>query len=99
MVFLFPYAGFTQLKKTTWSNNQDFVPGTIVIKVKEGIGPFEKQERSMHFGIASLDEKANKFNVNKLAKRFIHKPIPKKLRSAGFEQDIPDSVSQITKCS
>ncbi len=77
MVFLFPFTGFTQLTKTFQSNNPGFVPGTIVIKVKKGIGPYEKQERSVHFDVASLDEKVIKFDVTKLEKRFKHKPIPK----------------------
>jgi len=77
MVFLFPFTGFTQLTKTFQSNTPEFVPGTIVIKVKEGIGPYEKQERNLHFDVASLDEKVIKFDVTKLEKRFKHKPIPK----------------------
>jgi len=77
MVFLFPFTGFSQLTETFQPNTPEFIPGTIVIKVKEGIGPYEKQERSIHFGISSLDEKASEFDVTKLEKRFKHKPIPK----------------------
>ncbi len=49
----------------------------ITIKVKEGIGPFEEQIGRVSFSIKSLDQKAEKFEVNKLKERFIHKPIPK----------------------
>jgi len=76
MVFLFPFNGFTQQTNTFQSNTPEFIPGTIVIKVKKGIGPFEKQDRSIHFNVESLDEKVIKFDVKKLEKRFKHKPIP-----------------------
>lgn len=74
-MFLNPLASFSQTFRTHQTNNSDFLKGTIVIKVKEGIGPFEKQERSIDFGIQSLDEKALLFGVTKLEKRFRHKPI------------------------
>ena len=51
--------------------------GKITIKVKEGIGPFERQIGRVSFGVNSLDQKAAKYEVNKLTERFIHKPIPK----------------------
>ena len=50
--------------------------GKITIKVKEGIGPLQKQEGSVSFGINSLDQKSARFEVYKLSEMFIHKPIP-----------------------
>ncbi len=74
---LFPFSGLTQSAQTFQSGTADFLPGVIDIKVKEGVGPYEKQEKSIRFGIASLDQIAAKFKIKKLAKRFRHKPIPK----------------------
>ena len=51
--------------------------GKIAIKVKEGVGPFQKQDGSVSFGINSLDQISAKYEVNKLSEMFIHKPIPK----------------------
>ena len=51
--------------------------GKLIIKVKEGIGPLEKQAGTVSFGIPSLDQKVSMYEVNKLEKMFIHKPIPK----------------------
>jgi hypothetical protein len=51
--------------------------GKITIKVKEGFGPFQEQTGTISFGINSLDQKSVRYEVNKLAERFIHKPIPK----------------------
>ena len=50
--------------------------GKIAIKVKEGVGPFQKQEGLVSFGINSLDQISAKYEVNKLSEMFIHKPIP-----------------------
>ena len=50
--------------------------GKIIIKVKGGIGPFEEQTGTVSIGISSLDQKSKKYEVYKLQKRFIHKPIP-----------------------
>lgn len=76
-MFLNPLISFSQTFRTHQTNNSDFLKGTIVIKVKEDIGPFEKQERSIAFGIPSLDDKVQQFAISKLEKRFKHKPIPK----------------------
>ena len=51
--------------------------GKIIIKVKEGVGPYQRNEGAVSFGIPSLDQKVSKYEVNKLQKMFIHKPIPK----------------------
>jgi hypothetical protein len=55
--------------------------GKITIKVKAGLGPFQEQTGTVLFGINSLDQKSLKYEVNKLTKMFIHKPIPK---NSGF---------------
>jgi len=55
----------------------DLEKGKITIKVKEGIGPFQKQTGTISFGIYSLDQKSAKYKVNKLKERFVHNPIPK----------------------
>ena len=49
--------------------------GKITIKVKEGVGPFQKQEGSVSFGINSLDQKSAEFEVYRLSEMFTHKPI------------------------
>ena len=51
--------------------------GKIIIKVKEGIGPFSKQTGNVSFAISSIDQKAIKFEVFSLSEMFIHKSIPK----------------------
>jgi len=51
--------------------------GKITIKIKEGVGPFQKQSGTVSFGINSLDQKSAKYEVNKLTERFVHKPIPR----------------------
>ena len=51
--------------------------GKITIKVKDGIGSFQKQTGTVSFGINSLDQKSAKYQVKKLTESFIHKPIPK----------------------
>ncbi|MCF6342450.1 MAG: S8 family serine peptidase [Bacteroidales bacterium] len=73
---LTPFAAFTQATKTPENGSPGFVPGSIIIKVKSNIGPYGKQEKNIRFGLASLDKKALAFRVQKLEKRFRHKPIP-----------------------
>ena len=51
-----------------------FVQGTITIKLKEGVGDFENQSGMVRFGIQSLDEKAIKYEVIQLGKRFHYNP-------------------------
>jgi subtilisin family serine protease len=55
-----------------------FQKGMITIKVKEGIGEFDKQRGDVTFNIPSLDAKANKYEVDLLEKRFKYNP--KKLK-------------------
>jgi PKD repeat protein len=50
--------------------------GVITVKVKKGVGPFASQQGAVTFGLESLDEKAARFQVHGLQKRFRHKPIP-----------------------
>jgi hypothetical protein len=50
--------------------NAHYIQGQITIKLKEGVGEFEKQEGMVYLGIPSLDEKINAFNVYKLEHRF-----------------------------
>ena len=76
-ILLIPTQGFSQQINVNEIESQEFLPGTIVIKVKEGIGPFDKQERSISFDISTLDEKVQKFGIEKLEKRFKHKTIAK----------------------
>lgn len=59
------------------SISQEYIPGVVVMKIKEGIGPFEQQKSSVSFGISSLDEKVIIYKVNSFEKRFKHKPIPR----------------------
>ena len=59
------------------------VPGEITIKLKQGVGDFGKQTGPVQFGIRSLDEKASKFEVNQLEKRFQYNP-------AKLRPDLPD---------
>ncbi len=65
-----------QTQEFNKKNESELERGVITIKVKEGVGKFSKQEGIVSFGIASLDEKITIFEVNKLDRRFIHKPIP-----------------------
>jgi len=51
-----------------------FQKGMITIKVKEGVGEFEKQRREVSFNIPSLDVKANKYDLYLLEKRFRYNP-------------------------
>lgn len=55
-----------------------FHRGMITIKVNKGIGEYGRQVGEVSFGISSLDEKADKFEVNLLEKRFHYNP--KKLK-------------------
>jgi len=55
-----------------------FHKGMITIKVKEGVGEFVKQRSAVSFNIPSLDDKANKCEVDLLEKRFKYNP--KKLK-------------------
>ena len=69
-VLFFPVTSLAQFKNENTPQSQDYLPGTIVIKVTEGIAPFKTQDQQINFGIPSLDEKASKFKISKLAKRF-----------------------------
>jgi len=102
-IFINPITGTTQIKRASRANKAEFLKGTIVIKVKEGIGPFEKQDRSVDFDIPSLDGKVQQFAVSKLEKRFRHKPIQ---RSSGlpdlsriYRIEFPESqnIDQVVK--
>lgn len=53
----------------------EYLPGVITVKVKEGIGPFDTQKSNVHVEITSLDQLMQKFSVSGLDKRFVHKPI------------------------
>ncbi|MCB2222361.1 MAG: S8 family serine peptidase [Bacteroidetes bacterium] len=56
-------------------NNQPlFYKGMITIKVKAGVGNFNKQKGKVSFNIPSLDAKANKYEVNLIEKRFGYNP-------------------------
>jgi subtilisin family serine protease len=50
--------------------NAQYMQGQITIKLKEGVGEFEKQEGMVYLGIPSLDEKIERFNVYQLEKQF-----------------------------
>jgi hypothetical protein len=79
-----------------------FHKGMITIKVKEGVGEFEKQRGNVSFNIPSLDSKAGKYDVNFLGKRFKYNP--KKLKigmpdlSRIYRIEFPEeySVTKIT---
>jgi hypothetical protein len=58
-------------------SNTTLEQGKITVKVKEGIGPIQEQSGNISFGVISLDQKTVKYEVYRLSKRFIHKPIPK----------------------
>ncbi len=60
-----------------------FQKGMITIKVKKGVGEFDMQRGKVSFNISSLDEKAAKYKVDLLEKRFKYNP--EKLRA-----DLPD---------
>jgi serine protease len=70
-------------KKVTLSGQQNqnpdniipsFLENAITIKLKEGVGDFEKQTDVVNFGIQSLDEKVSMFEVHQLEKRFRYNP-------------------------
>jgi serine protease len=70
-------------KKVTLSGQQNqnadniipsFLENAITIKLKEGVGDFEKQTGLVNFGIQSLDEKVSMFEVHQLEKRFRYNP-------------------------
>jgi serine protease len=73
-----------QTKSLTMEKSKPmFHKGMITIKVKEGVGEFEKQRGEVSFNIPSLDVKANKYDLDLLEKRFRYNP--QKLRD-----DMPD---------
>ncbi len=47
-----------------------YLDNAITIKLKEGVGDFNKQSGTVSFGIQSLDELFNHFEVYELEKRF-----------------------------
>ena len=51
-----------------------FHKGMITNKVKKGVGEFDKQRGNVTFNIASLDAKANRYEVDRLEKRFRYNP-------------------------
>jgi len=51
-----------------------FIEGVLTIKLKEGVGNYEKQEGMVYFNIASLDDLVQKYGIYKLEKRFIIGP-------------------------
>lgn len=70
-------------KKATLSGEQNqssensipsFLENAITIKLKEGVGGFDKQTGAVNFGIQSLDEKVSMFGVHQLEKRFRYNP-------------------------
>jgi PKD repeat protein len=71
--------------------SKEWVQGVITVKLKKGIGDFEKQTGSVSFGIQSLDEKVANFGVYQLEKRFRYNP-------AKLRPDLPD-LSRIYKIS
>jgi hypothetical protein len=71
------------MKKVNYSgflnqSHNDVIPSllenAITIKLKEGVGEFEKQTGVVNFGIQSLDEKVSQFEVYQLEKRFRYNP-------------------------
>lgn len=62
-------------QKKQIGETEDYIPGVITIKVKEGIGPFEAQRSNVQFGVSSLDQIAHEYSITSLSKRFRHKPI------------------------
>jgi len=60
-----------------------YIEGELTVKLKPGVGEFNKQTGAVHFGIQSLDEKVAGFEVFELNKRFRYQP--SKLRP-----DLPD---------
>src|SRR5210317_37445 len=71
------------------SNRPVYLDNVITIKLIEGVGDFNKQSGTVSFGIKSLDEKINQFEVSSLDKRFRYNQ--DKLRN-----DLPD-LSRIYK--
>jgi serine protease len=64
-----------QTKSLTMEKSQPkFHKGMITIKVKEGVGEFEKQRGEVSFNIPSLDVKVNKYEIDLLEKRFRYNP-------------------------
>ena len=68
-----------------------FVQGEITIKLKPGAGEFGRQTGMVRFGIQTLDEKAGRFEVYQLDKRFRYNP-------AKLKAGLPD-LSRIYKIS
>jgi len=64
-------------------SKQLFHKGMITVKVNTGLREYGRQEGEVSFGINSLDEKVNKYEVDLLEKRFRYNP--QKLRA-----DLPD---------
>jgi len=69
-----------------FSQQGDYLPGVITIKVKEDIGPFEYQKSNVSFGVNSLDELIQRYSISLLGKRFKHKPIPKNSGLPGLDR-------------
>jgi serine protease len=68
-----------------------YVEGAITVKLKPGAGEFGKQTGAVHFGIQSLDDKVDAYEVYQLEKNFRYNPA--KLRAG-----LPD-LSRIYKLS
>lgn len=89
-----PFAALDQPQTdnaTVRTHQKPFYDGVITIKVKQSIGRIAPQDGQVVFGISSLDEKASKFEVNAIAGRFKHRPIPR-------NSDLPD-LSRIYRLS
>ena len=48
-LLIIPFFGSAEDQREPRSSTMDYLPGTIVIKVKEGIGPFERQHLKFSF--------------------------------------------------
>ena len=68
-----------------------YIQGMITLKLKKGVGDFGMQTGMVRFGIPSLDDKVDLYQVNQLEKRFRYNPV--KLR-----EGLPD-LSRIYKIS
>ena len=68
-----------------------YMEGMITLKLKKGVGDFGMQTGMVRFGIPSLDDKVDLYQVNHLEKRFRYNP-------AKFREGLPD-LSRIYKIS
>lgn len=64
------------VRKDFNNTSTQVIPGQISVKFKKGTAAFPSPGGPVAFGVQSLDEKAERFEIKHLDKRFRHRPIP-----------------------